>query len=117
MLDIHVLCNSVSSAARDPDGQFADLRRTCSDELQARCAGFIEAEIDRYRDELQSQREVVNDDAEPEQDDSGSETDTGRPKKKTEKRKKVQKKAATRKTAEQIKSEARSVCLNLCESG
>ena len=52
LLDIHVLSNSAASAKRDPDGQLADLRLPCSEELQARCAGFIEAEIERHLDEL-----------------------------------------------------------------
>ncbi|KAK4048718.1 cohesin complex subunit [Microbotryomycetes sp. JL221] len=92
LLDLYVLCDSVSSPARDPDGQLVDLRQEMSDELQARCAGFIEAEIERYSEELASTREEDDEEAQSgtAEDDEGSDTDTGKRKSK----KKSQKKAA-----------------------
>lgn len=43
---------ALTTPERDPNGRLADLHLECSDELQARCAGFIEAEIERYGEAL-----------------------------------------------------------------
>ncbi|SCV69509.1 BQ2448_2529 [Microbotryum intermedium] len=53
LLDAHILSRAITSAKSDPDGKLTDLRLTCSDELQSRCAGVVEAEIERRSEELQ----------------------------------------------------------------
>ena len=53
MLDLHVLF--ASTDAFDPDGnplQIASLALTLDDEVQYRCAGYIQAEIERYAEFL-----------------------------------------------------------------
>lgn len=56
LLDIHIVCDSLPS---EPNGRFANLETELSDELQARCAGFVEAQIELYG-------EIVADNADPE---------------------------------------------------
>jgi cohesin complex subunit SA-1/2 len=53
LLDLHVLFASTN--AFDPDGnplQIASLALTLDDEVQYRCAGYIQAEIERYAEFL-----------------------------------------------------------------
>ncbi|KAM0792165.1 hypothetical protein ACM66B_004862 [Microbotryomycetes sp. NB124-2] len=108
LLDIHVLCESISSPARDPDGQLSDLRAEMSDELQSRCAGFIEAELERYSEELSSLREQDQEGGAAGSDESGSETDTGTQKSKKKGSQKSQKQKETglpkRKSPQEIRA-------------
>ena len=53
MLDLHVLFASTNAV--DPDGNpipIASLALTLDDEVQYRCAGYIQAEIERYAEFL-----------------------------------------------------------------
>lgn len=54
-----------------------------SDEIQYRCAGFVQAEIERYIEELEGERpDLEKDDGSEEDSDSGPETPgKGKPKK------------------------------------
>ncbi|KAL8292902.1 hypothetical protein RQP46_000596 [Phenoliferia psychrophenolica] len=60
LLDIHIVC---ASLPEDPNGRLADLETECSDELQARCAGFVEAQVERYS-------ETVAENADPEEEEA-----------------------------------------------
>lgn len=108
LLDLHVLCTAATSPKRDPDGQLADLRLPCSDELQARCAGSIEAEIERHSDELAALREAEQADEEVEQSDAEEEeedSDDGavaRKKKKTSKAAKAKKGKGAKKPQDDV---------------
>lgn len=67
---------ALTTPERDPNGRLADLQLECSDELQARCAGFIEAEIERYGEtlaELTAGEVEEGSDTEMEEEDSDDE--------------------------------------------
>lgn len=42
----------------DPNGRLADLRLEMPEQLQARCAGFVEAEIERYAESIEEDDEA-----------------------------------------------------------
>lgn len=65
--------------SRDKDNHLFDLQLTASDELQARCAGYVEAEIERYAEQIAENAAEQEDEEEEEVEDnsdSGSETET-----------------------------------------
>ncbi|SGZ15754.1 BQ5605_C029g10698 [Microbotryum silenes-dioicae] len=83
LLDAHILSCAITSAKSDPDGKLTDLRLTCSDELQSRCAGVVEAEIERRCEELQAfwaeddeQNEKNKEEADGEDDEDSDEMDS-----------------------------------------
>ncbi|GAA5977007.1 hypothetical protein JCM11641_002225 [Rhodosporidiobolus odoratus] len=82
LLNIYTISRQLTSSAIDPSGHLSDLKHPISDELQARCAGYIEAEIERYADHLAETaaaeaEELDAENAEEEEDeDSGSDTET-----------------------------------------
>ncbi|KAK4699710.1 cohesin complex subunit SA-1/2, partial [Phenoliferia sp. Uapishka_3] len=84
LLDIHMLCGSLTSALVDPNGRFVDLKIECGEELQARCAGFVEAEIERYGETFAEEAEEATqkDGEEDEEDDSDDDAADKRRKKK-----------------------------------
>ena len=65
------MCTALTTAEKDPNGQLADLRVVASEEMQARCAGFIEAQLDRRIEELAAaeQENEVPEEAEEEKDE------------------------------------------------
>ncbi|GAA5919670.1 hypothetical protein JCM1841_005220 [Sporobolomyces salmonicolor] len=73
LLDLYVISQSITSSQIDPNCRLSELGLTCSDELQARCAGYIEAEIERYHERLAEEREEEQEADEDE--DEGSETE------------------------------------------
>ncbi|GAA5920161.1 hypothetical protein JCM6882_006360 [Rhodosporidiobolus microsporus] len=73
LLDIHSISRQLTSTAYDKDSLLSELKLITSDELQARCAGYVEAEIERYAEQLADA--AAEDDAQ-EDEDSGSETET-----------------------------------------
>ncbi|GAA5890955.1 hypothetical protein JCM8208_003106 [Rhodotorula glutinis] len=84
LLTIYMISHLVVTPTSDPDGLLADLKLVASDELQARCAGFVEAEVERYAETIReadeeeqgaTQREEGSDDG---ASSSGSETETER---------------------------------------
>ena len=86
LLDLHVLF--ASTDAVDPDGKplpIASLALTLDDEVQYRCAGYIQAEIERYAeflgndDEDDGKSEVS--DAEVGSDEEGGAKSKAKPKK------------------------------------
>ncbi|GAA6003229.1 hypothetical protein JCM10207_001811 [Rhodosporidiobolus poonsookiae] len=84
LLDLHTISRHLTSPGLDPDKLLSDLKLEASDELQARCAGYVEAEIERYADQLLDAAAEAQDDgaeeSDAEEDDeaeqSGSETET-----------------------------------------
>lgn len=91
LLDVHNLAQALTSPHVDPDGKLADLRLACSDELQARCAGYIEAEIERYSDELAALKEAEQE--QPDEDDEESDVGSDSDDEATSKKKKAKSKA------------------------
>ncbi|GAA6013136.1 hypothetical protein JCM11491_005192 [Sporobolomyces phaffii] len=80
LLDVHFASAAITSSHNDPDKHLASLHVECSEELQARCSGYIEAEIERFAERLAAEREAEEDEAEEEDeeeeaDDSGSDTE------------------------------------------
>jgi hypothetical protein len=64
LLDLHVLFSS--SNAVSPEGKplpIASLALTLDDEVQYRCAGYIQAEIERYAEFLDDENEDENDES------------------------------------------------------
>lgn len=106
LLNLHLLCKGRASPESDPNGQLADLVSPISDEVQARCAGFIEAELDRRSEQLASATAADNTDqddegAEEEAEESDeSENDDELPSQRQQKKSKKKKSAAARKTGE-----------------
>ncbi|GAA6050117.1 hypothetical protein JCM3770_001381 [Rhodotorula araucariae] len=86
LLDLYTISRQLTSASFDPDGLLTELKLTASDELQARCAGFVEAEIERYAEALRDAADeekdetqrvgVSDDDGGASGSGSGSETET-----------------------------------------
>ncbi|GAA5939798.1 hypothetical protein JCM10213_007796 [Rhodosporidiobolus nylandii] len=85
LLNIYSISRQLTSSAIDPEGHLSDLKLTASDELQARCAGYVEAEIERYAEQLaeaaaeaaaKAAAEKAEEERENEQEESGSETET-----------------------------------------
>lgn len=87
MLDLHVLFASTN--AFDPDGNpipIASLALTLDDEVQYRCAGYIQAEIERYAEFLGDDDDENDDkselsEAEVGTDEEGAEKSKVKPKK------------------------------------
>ncbi|BGP05787.1 cohesin complex subunit [Rhodotorula toruloides] len=79
-LDIYTMTRQLTSADADPNGLLSELKLAPSDELQARCAGYIEAQIERYAEALADERDEDKDETqrEPDSDEdaSGSDTET-----------------------------------------
>ncbi|GAA5877410.1 hypothetical protein JCM16303_003321 [Sporobolomyces ruberrimus] len=90
LLDIHFASTAITSSHNDPDKHLSALRLNCGEELQARCAGYIEAEIERFAEKLAEDREAEegdeDDDAEA-NEDSGSDTEMEENAKKNKKKK------------------------------
>ncbi|BGP45801.1 cohesin complex subunit [Rhodotorula kratochvilovae] len=84
LLDLHTISRQLTSPSFDADGHLSELKLVASDELQARCAGFVEAEIERYAEALRDEADEEQDETQREggSDDgasgsgSGSETET-----------------------------------------
>ncbi|KAM0753990.1 hypothetical protein T439DRAFT_298458 [Meredithblackwellia eburnea MCA 4105] len=97
LMNIYILCDSVTSPENDPEGRFANFKMTCSDELQSRCAGFVEAEIERYSEVMAEDEEQEEEQEEQEDEEENSdEDDSDRRKKKKQKEAAVAKKKAER---------------------
>ncbi|GAA5932633.1 cohesin subunit IRR1 [Sporobolomyces koalae] len=75
LLDVYFASATITSAHSDPNHHLKALRLKCSDELQARCAGYIEAEIERYADRLAQERD--EDAEEQAESDTEREDNTG----------------------------------------
>ncbi|GAA5954369.1 hypothetical protein JCM3765_004438 [Sporobolomyces pararoseus] len=92
LLDIHFASAAITSAHNDPDKHLASLRLECSQELQARCSGYVEAEIERFAEKLAEEREADQDEADEDEDDenedSGSDTEMEESAKRNKKKKK-----------------------------
>jgi len=75
LLDLHVLFSSNNSYAQNGNPHpTASLSLTLDDEVQYRCAGFIQAEIERYADFLDDNHEEEAT-SQPSEDGSGQEND------------------------------------------
>lgn len=98
LIDIHTLSAATTDSHSDPDGRLADLKLECGEELQARCAGFIEAQIERYADILQTEREQEEESEEGESDEEEEATPKQK-KGKGKQAKKVVKKRVKRSTS------------------
>lgn len=96
LLDTYLLSAAATSSTKDPNGALESLRLVCSDQVQARCAGFVEAEIERYAEIVAEAREEEEEEtaAEEEEEEEDSSEEEGEKKKKGKKGKgKVVKKA------------------------
>ncbi|GAA6060152.1 hypothetical protein JCM10212_001449 [Sporobolomyces blumeae] len=103
LLDVHVVSGSVTSAQFDPDKKLANLRLECSEELQARCSGYVEAEIERYAEQLAAEKEEDGEGDEAEGGDSGSDTEMEESAKRSKKKGKKNGKGAKAATKEKEK--------------
>jgi len=72
LLTLHVL---FGPAVHPPGTEPSELHLTMDDETQYRCAGFVQAEIEKYADETKEEREVVEDKSDGSDAGSGSETE------------------------------------------
>lgn len=108
LLHIHLMYNSISIATESaqPEGESEDtsspklpkeLRLTCEDETQFRCAGFVQAEMERYHEQVSGEKpassseEKNGKDGDSDSDMDSDEDEDGNPKltaKKTSKKKK-----------------------------
>lgn len=81
LLDIYLIAHTITSAEADPNKLLEELKLTASEELQARCAGYIEAEVERHA-ELLAEQVDEDGDASPgdrandDEESSGSDTET-----------------------------------------
>lgn len=72
LVEQHLFAKSITDKSNDPTGQLKDLRLKCSEELQARCAGFLEAAIGQHVADLaELDAQVPPPPAEEESDDEG----------------------------------------------
>ncbi|BGP22583.1 cohesin complex subunit SA-1/2 [Rhodotorula toruloides] len=80
LLDIYTMTHQLTSVEADPNGLLSELKLAPSDELQARCAGYIEAQIERYAEALADERDEEKDETqrEPDSDEDASGSDTER---------------------------------------
>jgi cohesin complex subunit SA-1/2 len=90
-MTMHVLFSAQTTAEDGSARSTAVLGLTLDDEAQYRCAGYIQAEIERFAELLVS---TTADDAVEEASDSASDSDEGTPKAKKAKPKKKAKRAA-----------------------
>lgn len=116
LLDIYLIAHTISAPSGDPDRLFEELKLEASEELQVRCSGYMEAEIERQAELLAEEAEEVESDTPASNDNEGSDTETessqrGRKRKgkKAGGQKKGKKVVATdkrkRKTAAQIRAD------------
>ncbi|KAF8892974.1 hypothetical protein BD779DRAFT_1609978 [Infundibulicybe gibba] len=76
LLDLHVLFSSAQTL--DADGSLlptASVALSLEDEIQCRCAGYIQAEIERYADTLEEEDGVDDVDQQDSDEDDGSNAD------------------------------------------
>lgn len=102
LLDVHTISRQLTSPRFDPSKLLDDLKLVASEQLQARCAGYIEAELERYAevlaDEADEEKDETQREADSEDEDSGSETETdGRSQSQRGKKGKGKKKAPAKK--------------------
>ncbi|GAA6000843.1 cohesin subunit IRR1 [Rhodotorula paludigena] len=102
LLDIHTISRQLTSPQFDPSKLLDDLKLVANEQLQARCAGYIEAELERYAevlaDEADEEKDETQREADSEDADSGSETETeGRSQSQRGKKGKGKKKAPAKK--------------------
>lgn len=76
LLDIYLIAHTISAPSGDPDRLFEELKLEASEELQARCSGYMEAEIERQAELLAEEAEEVESDTPASDDDEGSDTET-----------------------------------------
>ncbi|GAA5879860.1 hypothetical protein JCM3774_002262 [Rhodotorula dairenensis] len=116
LLDIYLIAHTISAPSSDPEQLFEELKLDASDELQARCSGYIEAEIERHAELLAEEVEQPDSDspASEEEDGSDTETESSQRSRKGKGKKAVQKKSKKaaapadkrkRKTAAQIRAD------------
>ncbi|GAA6029512.1 hypothetical protein JCM8097_003715 [Rhodosporidiobolus ruineniae] len=133
LLDIYTISRQLTSPVYDPDGHLSELKLSASDELQARIAGYVEAEMERYAEQLaeaDAEEEEEDEEEQSEDERSGSETETeeslrrasqkskkgkgkkaakGKGKKAAKKQDKRRRKSAAQIRAENIKQQAKLV--------
>lgn len=76
LLDIYLIAHTISAPSGDPDRLFEELKLEASEELQARCSGYMEAEIERQAELLAEEAEEVESDTPASDEDEGSDTET-----------------------------------------
>ncbi|KAJ3790131.1 hypothetical protein GGU10DRAFT_383650 [Lentinula aff. detonsa] len=84
LLDLHVL---FLSAADDTEGTRPSLTLVMNDEVQWRCAGYVQAEVERYSDAVEKSRDDEDSDTENDQSDADNDGAEGQLKKKASKKK------------------------------
>jgi len=112
LVELHLFAASATSKQNDPNAQFADLALDCSDELQARCAGFLEAAIQQHvvdLNELDAQAPPAR--AVEEEDISDAEGGTQRSKKRKQAKKKVSEGPTRAEIRAKVKLDARRAVL------
>lgn len=57
LLNVYMCSAALTIDGADPNGRLADLRLEMQEQLQARCAGFVEAEIERYAESIEEEAE------------------------------------------------------------
>lgn len=95
MLNLYILFQPTRSAEESPVAK-QPIPIELSDELQFRCAGFIQAEIERYVDLLDEERGEDGEDGSDDGSSSGLSDEDGTKIKKSKKGKKVEKKKVER---------------------
>ncbi|GAA5978615.1 hypothetical protein JCM10908_004424 [Rhodotorula pacifica] len=76
LLDIYLIAHTISAPSSDPDRLFEELKLEATDELQARCSGYIEAEIERHAEMLAEEADEVDSDSPASEEDEDSDTET-----------------------------------------
>ena len=102
LLDIHFVSSTATAAHIDPEQHLSSLKLECSEELQARCSGYVEAEIERYSERLAQELEAEEEDAdedEEQENTSGSDTEMEESAKKRKKKAKGKKAVKGKKAA------------------
>ncbi|KAH8097102.1 hypothetical protein BXZ70DRAFT_1009416 [Cristinia sonorae] len=92
LMNLHILFCPPSEEVTLPTSVLA---LSLDDEAQYRCAGFVQAEIERYADELEEPSPDAEDDSEPEESESDESGDEDRPKRRKSKKSKGKKPALT----------------------
>ena len=79
-MNLHILfCPSQSATADGSQLPTASLPLSLDDETQYRCAGFIQAEIERYADELEQALPAPERDGDEDEDSNASERENDAP--------------------------------------
>ena len=81
-MNIHILfCPAQSIAADGSALPTASLALSLDEEAQYRCAGFVQAEIERYAEEMEELTPVNTEEEEPASDDQAEDRGSAKPKK------------------------------------